>query len=227
MKLLRVLFLVALVSTAILTIARAENIPPEYPFGLKWGMTVEEVKPLCGKLISIMTRERPTYGKDTTKKLTSVMVKNLKKTIGIGKSEFVHFIFDSEHGLEEINWRGAPTGNYRFKEAKEKYNKLLYILTNTYGEAPAVKRFSGYDSFDDKNKLFDCSPKIGTLCGGVDNIWADKKYGVAVVSLSTHKGGILYISLHYNSLESPVAEHLLREVERSKTKRKNRDNGDQ
>ena len=219
MKLLKVLFLVVLVSSTILAIARAENIPPEYPFGLKWGMTLEEVKPLCGELISTMTRERPTYGKDTTKKLTSVMVKSLKKTIWLGESEFVHFIFDSEHGLEEIDWRSAPIRNYRFDEAKKKYNELLDILTNSYGEAPAVKRFSGYDSFDDKNKLFDCSPKQGTLCGGVENIWADEKYGAAVVSLSTHKGGISYISLHYHSVESPVAGHLLREVEKSKTKR--------
>lgn len=219
MKLLKVLFLSVLVSSTILTIAEAENIPPEYPFGLRWGMTLEEVKPLCGELISTMTRERPTYEKDTTSKVTLVMVKSLKKTIGLGESEFVHFIFDHEHGLEEIDWRSTPIENYQFDEAKKKYNELLDLLTSNYGEPPTVKRFSGYDSFDDKSKLFDCSPKIGTLCGSVDNIWAEEKYGAAVVSLGTYRSGISYISLHYYSLDSPVSGHLLGEVEQAKTKR--------
>ena len=167
--------------------ALSQKVVDNCPFGLEWGMTVQDAKDL-----GVEMQKSGAEGR-----LTIYSAESLPKNLSIAESYAL--VFDSQFSLIKIkmvsnNIENDPYGT----EGKEKYSDLKHILVTKYGppEEGMSVELIGLALYDESDEFYQCLAYSG--CGYWMAGFTDKTSGMIVglqlKGLSRGKG---YIVLSY------------------------------
>ena len=162
-----IIFIIAL---AVSGIAPAESPAPAQnygkypaPFGLQWGMSMEEVTAM-GVELTPHPSKKDVYS-------AAALPKNLSD------AEIYILRFKRGFGLVRVGaLTSAITLDLDGAQGKERYNRLKTAVSNIYGKPDMVRERTGAARvFDDSNQFYECLLFDG--CGYWVSFWGKQKSG--------------------------------------------------
>ena len=153
------------------------------PFGLKWGVGVEDLR-----------KQGIELQKDSAEgRLEIFSAKSLPKNLSIAES--YSLVFDQEFGLQKILMLSEDITDDAFgSEGKEMYDDIKSKLKNKYGEPTKNFEIVGLRLYDESDEFYQCLSYDG--CGAWVSAFEDKEQVIAV-QIKGMRRGHGYITLTY------------------------------
>jgi len=167
--------------------ANVDKATPKYisdaPFGLKWGMSSEDLKANGVKI---------EY-KDSKNTTTRYLATNLPKTMN--NTDVLSLYIDSKHGLVKITWFSTDiTDDAYGNKGKIKYTELKELLTNKYGSSKKEYEYIGRSLYKESDEFYQCLNYSG--CGMFATVFEDEKSAI-VLKIDGTSRGVGYIEIVY------------------------------
>ncbi len=161
------------------------------PFGLKWGMSLEEIKPLIGKI---------TLNK-VAGRLRTVLTTNVKDAYA--STKVAYLIFDAKYGLIRVDW----LSRYIIKDNDGSIGKkIIQIIKKDIESKHGKATHSAYsinEKVRKKRGFYACIGDRANNCGNWSDSWyqkgKDTDFGSILLSINANKNNDGYILVTYNS----------------------------
>ncbi len=158
------------------------------PFGLKWGMHVNDLSSLGIKVAST----------STSGNIVVVNVKELPNAFP--DTNAVNMLFDRQLGLVKVRWTstavaGDPTGS----QGRSKYFEMKKTVVETRGNPSDETLVVGARLFDQEDEFYQCLAYEG--CGVWSALWEEKPSGGVLLSVEGLGPGQGYVQLDFESAD--------------------------
>lgn len=168
----------------------AAAIPAEAqpPFGLKWGMHVNDLSSLGIKVAST----------STSGNIVVVNVKELPNAFP--DTDAVNMLFDRQLGLVKVRWTStAVTGDPNGSQGRSKYGEMKKTVVETRGNPSDETLVVGARLFDQEDEFYQCLTYEG--CGVWSALWEEKPSGGVLLSVEGLGPGQGYVQLDFESAD--------------------------
>ena len=153
------------------------------PFGLKWGVSVNDLRNQ-----GIELQKGRAEGR-----LETFFAKSLPKNLSIAES--YGLAFDQEFGLQKISMVSEDITDDAFgSKGKEMYDDIKSKLKNKYGEPTENWEYVGLVLYDESDEFYQCLSYDG--CGSWASLFEDKEQ-VVLVEIEGIRRGHGFIKLSY------------------------------
>ena len=153
------------------------------PFGLKWGVGVDDLRNHGIKLQKLAAEGR----------VEVFLAKSLPKNLSIAKLYAIYF--DQEFGLQKIAMFSEDITDDAFGyKGKEMYDDIKSKLKNKYGEPTKNSETVGLMLYDESDEFYQCLSYDG--CGVWFSLFKNKEQTI-VVELEGKRRGHGYITIRY------------------------------
>ena len=158
------------------------------PFGLKWGMHVNDLSSLGIKVAST----------STSGNIVMVNVKELPNAFP--DTNTVNMLFDRQLGLVKVRWTSSalandPTGS----QGRSKYGEMKKTVVESRGNPSDETLVVGARLFDQEDEFYQCLAYEG--CGVWSALWEEKPSGGVLLSVEGLGPGQGYVQLDFESAD--------------------------
>lgn len=180
--------------------AMAQNAEKEAPFGLKWGMSEEQLESE-GITLTEATREEGVVSYTT-----SELPRNLSEI------DFYQVFFSEKRGLQKITVLGETIKNdARGSKGKETFDYYVDIVSDRYGQPTQEIDYIGIKLYKDPDEFYQCLAYDG--CGLWATLWEERKGVNSMVQVKGISRGEGFVTIH---IEGPKWKTVLKDVEDKK-----------
>lgn len=158
------------------------------PFGLKWGMHVNDLSSLGIKVAST----------STSGNIVVVNVKELPNAFP--DTDAVNMLFDRQLGLVKVRWTStAVAGDPNGSQGRSKYVEMKKTVVETRGNPSDETLVVGARLFDQEDEFYQCLTYEG--CGVWSALWEEKPSGGVLLSVEGLGPGQGYVQLDFESAD--------------------------
>ena len=158
------------------------------PFGLKWGMHVNDLSSLGIKVAST----------STSGNIVVVNVKELPNAFP--DTDAVNMLFDRQLGLVKVRWTStAVASDPNGSQGRSKYVEMKKTVVETRGNPSDETLVVGARLFDQEDEFYQCLSYEG--CGVWSALWEEKPSGGVLLSVEGLGPGQGYVQLDFESAD--------------------------
>lgn len=162
--------------------------PVEAPFGLKWGMHLNDLDGLGVKI-------------NSTSKSGNLTIVNAKTMAqAFPDTATVNMLFDNQAGLVKVRWiSAAVSDDLDGTKGRVKYGEMKKLVIQNRGNPSDETMVVGARLFDQEDEFYQCLSYDG--CGVWSSLWEQKPSGGVLLSIEGEGPGKGFVQVDYESAD--------------------------